>query len=286
MAGTRGDPSEEGEMLKVLDRVRRRMSRAADAGGGGRSTDSSEGGKTRRGRRAARKSTMAQTCGCWEVTDAVMPYAERILLYGPPGTGKTFQGMYGCRSADQLVFAVTFTDETPAAEVRGHFVPLGDRFSWMDGPGVAAWRAGARLVLNELDHAGPDMLSFLLLLLDDPESARLTLPNGEMVQPFRPFSVVATMNGDPENLPAALRDRLPVAIEIDSVHPSALARLPEDIRGAALATVALPEQRRVSVRVWLEFARLREKVDEEVAAKATFGKRARDVLDALAIARG
>lgn len=276
-------------MLAVLERMKAKVKRAVAASGGAEdpATAGDEVEPSRRARRKTgrRATTMTQGPGCWEVAETIMRHAHRVLLYGPPGTGKSYFALHRGLAPGQTVFSVTFTDESPAAEVRGHFVPKGDRFDWMDGPGMAAWRAGGRLVLNELDHAGPDMLSFLHLLLDDPESARITLPSGEVVAPLGDFSVVATMNGDPDALPAPLRDRFPVAIEIDGVHPDALARLPEDVRGAAQATVALPGERRISVRVWLEFARLRPFVGEPMAATATFGKRAGDVLDALTLAR-
>lgn len=232
-------------------------------------------------RKAARRD---QTYGCWRLLEIIFPFVTRLLLWGPPGTGKTHAAIHD-RSAVQTVISITITEETPAAELRGHFVPQGERFAWHDGPAIRAWRTGARLVLNEIDHAGADLLSFLLVLLDDPESARIDLPNGETLTPAPGFSVIATMNGDPETLPAALRDRFGACIDVNEVAPGALALLPPDVRRAARATVALPEERRVSVRAWLTFALLRAQTgDERAAAQAVFGQRGGDVLDALRLA--
>lgn len=235
-------------------------------------------------RKSARRD-QAQSYGCWSLLEIIVPHAPRLLLHGPPGTGKTHLAVHERSNAAQSVVSITVTEEMPAAEVRGHFVPQGDRFVWHDGPAIRAWREGARLVLNEIDHAGGDLLSQLLLLLDDATSARIDLPSGEVVTPAPGFSVIATMNGDPDTLPPALRDRFAACVEVNEVSPEALALLPSDVREAARATVALPEERRVSVRAWLTFALLRTQTgDEHAAAQAVFGKRATDVLDALRLA--
>jgi len=186
-----------------------------------------------------------------------------------------------------VVYAVTLTEEMPAAELRGHFVPKGDHFEWMDGPALRAWRLGARLVLNEIDRASGDVLTFLMVILDDPETAMVTLPTGETVRPNPQFSVVATMNGNVLNdLTSGLRDRFPVTIEVTEVHPEALALLPEHLRDAARNTSLVDDSsRRLSIRVWYEFARLEGLLGTEMAAQACFARRAGDVLTALKIAR-
>jgi MoxR-like ATPase len=212
-------------------------------------------------------------------------YLPRTLLYGVPGTGKTTAAQR--IGKPEKVMNLTLTEETPAAEIRGHFIPVEDRFVWKDGPGITAWRHGARLVANEIDHASGDVHTLLMALLDDPDMAAITLPTGETVQPAPGYHVVATMNGVPEDLPAALRDRFEVAIDIKTPNPDAIKALPEDLRDAASAlTVTNDEERRSSLRSWVSFAKLRAVHDEEDAAILCFGKQADAVVDALKIKRG
>ncbi len=219
---------------------------------------------------------------CWEVIAAVLPISPRVLLYGPPGTGKTAAGTRAGLKEAQQVLAITLTDETPMTDLRGHFIMVdGGNFLWADGIAIRAWRLGARLVLNEIDHAGGDVQSFLHVVLDDPQLARLTLPTGEVVRPHADLQVTATMNGVPEDLPFALRDRFPVAIEVNEVHPDALKRLPQDLQRVAKNTaLELDPERKISIRVWFEYASLRSKLDgdEAMAAKACFGTKAPQVL--------
>jgi MoxR-like ATPase len=217
----------------------------------------------------------------WGVAEAVVRAGTgNTLLYGPPGTGKS----YAAQSGAGDVFNVTITPETPAAELRGHYHPRGGEFVWVDGPVVSAMRRGARLVLNEVDHAGGDTLSFLLAALDNRESCRITLPSGETVRPAAGFHVVATMNGAPSDLLPALRDRFAAAIEIAGVHPAAIERLSPDLRNAAKGTVAADDASRITLRSWLCFDTLRPLVGPETAAQAVFGTDWRAVLDSLTVA--
>ena len=221
----------------------------------------------------------------WDLVNSVLAYSRTSLLYGPSGTGKSFVA----HSADlggRNLYSTTLTPETPAAELRGHYVPMGNEFKWQDGPAISAWRYGGRLVINEIDHAGGDALSFLLNCLDSPETACLTLPSGEMVRPHPQFQCVATTNGIPDqDLPPALRDRFPVCIEVNVAHPNGIAKLPQDLQPAAKGSVVASDPaRRLTLRAWFAFASLRSKIGAEMAAQAVFQNRAKDVLDALRIA--
>jgi len=218
----------------------------------------------------------------WEVAESVVAVGDmNTLLYGPPGTGKSYaaQSRYS-----GTVRNVTLTPDTPAAELRGHYHPRGGEFVWVDGPIVAAMREGARVVVNEVDHAGGDTLSFMLAALDNRESCRITLPSGETVTPAPGFHVVGTMNGRPDDLLPALRDRFAAAVEILEPHPAAIEALPADLHNAARGTVTATGDDRITLRSWLAFARLRVAVGPETAAAATFGANWRAVLDSLAVA--
>lgn len=217
----------------------------------------------------------------WEVAQAVVAADQgNTLLYGPPGTGKSFAAQAGRHD----VRNVTITPETPAAELRGHYHPRGGEFVWCDGPVLSAMRSGGRVVLNEIDHAGGDTLSFLLAALDNPESCRITLPSGETVRPAPGFNVVATMNGRPEDLLPAIRDRFAAAVEILDPHPDAIEALPADLRNAARGTVSATGDDRITLRSWLAFASLRPRVGDATAAAAVFGTNWRAVLDSLTVA--
>lgn len=226
---------------------------------------------------------MPRTRDVWKLVDLATQHATRILLYGPPGTGKTTAGV---RAGDpSQVYKVTLHEEMPAAELEGHFIPEGDRFVWHDGVAIRAWKDGARLVLDEINRASGDALTMLYAVLDDPDVAALTLPNGTTVYPRAGFTCVATMNGHPSDLPDALRDRFEVAIEVNEANPASILALPKDLQAVAKNTAVVDDpSRRASIRSWKSFAALRITMGDEHAAQAVFGQRAEDVLDSLKIA--
>lgn len=199
------------------------------------------------------------------------PILRVLYVWGRPGTGKSYAAYHKGR-IEKGVYAITLTDETPAAELRGFFRPGKDGMGWFDGPMVQAMREGARLVVNELGHASPDVLALLYPLLESPETARLTLPTGETVVPAPGFNCIATSNDEPTTLPAALRDRFDCVLEVRQPHPEALARLPEHLREAALQTWDLEPERALSVRSWLKLAALEAEFGLEDACRAVFGE--------------
>jgi AAA domain (dynein-related subfamily) len=214
---------------------------------------------------------------------------QNVLLYGPPGTGKSlFAQTYGLDPAARgtegsmgtPVFRIYLTEETPAADLRGGPLPQGQEWRWVNGPAVRAWQAGARLVLDEVDKASADALTFLLAALDDRAVAGFVLPTGETVAPAAGFHVVATSNAKPDELPEALRDRFQVAIAIDEPHPLALEALSPDLRELARVTARQAPGRQISIRGWRAFDELRARHGEALAAALVFGRRAADVLDA------
>ncbi|NDA68937.1 MAG: hypothetical protein EBY09_20300, partial [Verrucomicrobia bacterium] len=205
---------------------------------------------------------MAITIDQWELAEKCVGNLRRVLLYGPPGTGKTYGAMHYNLSADQPVYTNTLTEETPASELRGHFVMTDGSYKWMHGPAIRSWLDGARYVLNELDRASGDCHSFCYAVLDDHASAQLTLPNGDTVHPTDAASFVVTMNGTESDLPEALIDRMDAIIHITRPHPAAIAALPDDLRLIATeATSSDNPHLRTSIRKWFAFDAARQKMD-------------------------
>lgn len=218
----------------------------------------------------------------WDIVNSVIKHSQRVLLYGPPATGKTYAAMRESLQG-RKAYAITVTPDMSMAEIRGHYVPSGDKFVWKDGIAVTAWREGARLVINEIADASEDVLVFLHAILDDPGFAEYTLPTGEIVKPANGFQVVATTNREPESLHEALRDRFPVAIEVNEVNPKAIENLPVYVREAIESTANAQGDRRITIRLWKEYIKLSRAIGEERAAIAVFRERAQDILDALMI---
>lgn len=223
----------------------------------------------------------------WALIEKAAPVVRRVLLYGPPGTGKSYLARTANVKDASRVYPLVVHADLPAAELRGHFIPQETGgLRWADGPATMAWRSGGRLVLDEIDKAGDDALSFLLGVLDDEKTARMTLgTTGETITPHPDFTVWATMNGEPDDLPPALQDRFTVAVRINAPHPAAVKSLPQDLQKPAISLCAHADpSRRVGLRAFMEFATLRDTLGRDSAAFLVFGDRWKDVSQALALA--
>lgn len=227
---------------------------------------------------------------CWQLVAGAIGNADRILLYGPPGTGKTFAAATNKigynMEGDPNVYQITMTEDTASANLEGFYKPNSSGgFEWHDGIAIQAWRQGARLVVNEIDHASPDAMTFMHAIMDDKHIAQLTLNNDnkETVRPAKGFTVIATTNADPDSLPMALKDRFPVKIHVDTIHPAALAPFPKSWH-QVISDTSLSEDIdiRLSIRSWKEFFDLSRKgIDKEIAAYLIFGSRGEELLEAI-----
>jgi MoxR-like ATPase len=256
-----------------------------------------------------------------EVEDTVL-VARRNLLYGPPGLGKTtILHKLAEREREEgktiEIFSINLHDESTVAELIGHFMPIGGKFVWQDGPVLAAWRKShsheAWLIVDEIDLASGGVLSIMRGVANDEDVARISIPNQslagmsdeamadalmsgegqEHVAPGPGFKIVATMNGNPDDLDSPLLDRFDTQWHIVQPHPNAILSLSEDLRVVASRSCSQPDdKRRYSLRSWMAFDRLRNKMQEkhpkksfdeieDVAARAVWAERAGDALSGL-----
>jgi MoxR-like ATPase len=222
----------------------------------------------------------------WALVEHVLAsnLLDHILIWGPPGIGKSYAA-YTKGRIERGVYSLVLTPETPASELRGFYLPRGGELVWSDGPAVRAMREGARLVIEELHEASDDTRALLHALLDDRETARLTLPTSETVVPAPGFQVVATANLGPEALAPALRDRFDALLHLTEPHPEGLELLDEPLRAIARRSFALGEERHVSLRGWLVLQKLMSELGLETACRVVFGpERGPGLHDALALA--
>jgi MoxR-like ATPase len=212
--------------------------------------------------------------------------ARTVFLYGRPGIGKTFAA-YNFGRVNDGFYAITLTEDTSAAELRGHYLFKGGDAIWHDGPFVRAMKEGKRLVINEITNASADVLALLFPILESIQTAELTLPNGETIRPAPGFHVVATDNQPLDRLPEALRDRFTCCCRLVEPHPDALAGLPDHLRRAAEKSFKLEDDRRISARGWSTVQMLEPELGLLDACRVAFGPdRGRMVFDAIVLANG
>lgn len=226
---------------------------------------------------------------CWQaLEDCLEAGVDRIILFGPSGIGKTYAGL-NMGNVEGGAYRLVCTEDMTNSDVTGAFMP-NERgtFTWNYGSAVKAWEGngitGGRLIVDEVDKASGDVFATLLSMLDSPESATWENPeSGRVHRPRTGFSALMTTNiENMQELPTALADRFPIRIRINEPHPTALAVLSPDLRKYAVR-MADAGERRISLRAFMAFDKLRKAYDDQKAATLTFGQRAESILDAIAV---
>lgn len=218
-----------------------------------------------------------------------LTHFPHVLAYGPPGVGKTHAAVQSAVERDEDFIKITCTDGDMSAEYRGMFIPAkGGSFDFMLGVATKAWvelngGQGGLLILDEIDHAPPEVHSLLHAMLDDKAIAKFTLPNGRDIVPGPKFRAVGTMNGVPDDLTPALKDRFTAKIRVDRPPNAAFDLLSPDLREKAEVLVLHPDpNQRVSFRSLLAYDRHRGMIGDELCAQLVFdSERWNEVLTAI-----
>jgi hypothetical protein len=217
---------------------------------------------------------------------------RRICLYGRPGTGKSGAAWYGF-GADSCERITLYNSMAPD-DLLGSWVLKprdgGTDMSWVHGPGGRSFNASHNatsiLILDEVDKGGPDVETALHQILDDQDMARILLPDGQTLTPGAAWGGVGTMNGSPEDLSDALRDRFDVFLNCDTAAPGVLAGMSARMQALVKRTIAespaVHWRPTITPRRGRAFCRLETVWGAEAAAAVHFGPAAPDVLTMLA----
>ena len=221
----------------------------------------------------------------WQKAEFAIKHSNRVLLYGLPGTGKTY---FGLNSNTTNAYRLICTEEMTDADLIGCYKQNAQgTWSVAEGVGIKAWREGARLVVDEINRMNGDVESRMMALIDSTASSSWQHPDtGEVVKPHPSFSVVATMNGEPEDLAPAILDRLTVRCQVNTPHPDAIASLPEWLRSMAEKMTHPTAETRYSLRSFVDFnAMYLASNNLEVSAQVVFPNDYTAMVDVLKLAK-
>lgn len=220
----------------------------------------------------------------WHLIEQILQerICSTIYLSGTPGVGKTFLALQAGRAGK--TFNQTLNEDLAVQELMGVWAPSANGITWTPGPIIQAMENGGMLILNEIHRASAAVQDFLLGVLDNSESAGITLPTGRYVPRSSDLIIVATANEGIECLSPALASRFEISMILPGPNPALIARLDSKINGLGKLvenSYSDPDSEPISPRAALSFARLASRMDSQKAAMLAFGTRAPDILAAL-----
>lgn len=202
--------------------------------------------------------------------------AGNMLIRGGSAIGKN-QRIYrsiGAPGKDYLI--LNMTSQTSKEDAFGHFVPNDKSFlEWMHNAVTRCMEEGIVLVINEIDKAvSGEAQDVLLFICESFKSCMVTLPNGKqtVVKAKPGYRVIATMNGNFNDLPDNILTRFPIKIDVGlEIDPQAIEALPVWARPLTRQYKDLPQI--FNLRTIFPFAEAHAAgMPLDVAAMLYFGK--------------
>jgi hypothetical protein len=114
-----------------------------------------------------------------------------FYVAGMSGNGKTFMIEQACAAAKREYMRVNFTKNTDEEDLFGGFRLINGETVWFDGPVIKAMRAGALLLLDEIDLSSANAMCLQPVLEGKPV---LLKKINEQVKPAPGFNIAATAN--------------------------------------------------------------------------------------------
>ena len=117
---------------------------------------------------------------------------DPLYIFGDTGTGKSSLVRQVAARLNYPVWETTGSERLEVSDLIGHLTLHEGNMSFVDGPLVAAMKAGGVFILNEIDAANPAVLILLNTLFD--KQPLLISETNELVTPAPTFRFVATAN--------------------------------------------------------------------------------------------
>ena len=215
---------------------------------------------------------------------------SRNLLYGPPGTGKSTAALQLAKETNRPIYSITLNQDMSPSALLGFWGLMGGNTIFIDGPAVKALEEGGILLIDEIHDCPPSCETTLMSLLNDRDLLAVPLADGRTITAAEGFTVVATTNGNPQDLRAALLDRFELVLEVLSPCDEALEKLGRENSAMARyirdwydhSAVSIGFSRPVSFRALLAMSEIARNIgDEKQAARLVFGDNWSDVFNAI-----
>jgi hypothetical protein len=154
----------------------------------------------------------------FDVYENAMNAGMNVLLEGPTGAGKTMSVQAFAESKGMPFYAIPSHGGAEASQLFGMVRPVGNRFTWVDGPVTRLVRHGGVLLINEMNFFPAKVQAAMFSLLDARRTIQLLDNGGEVIKAHPKLFIIGDMNPGYEGtreLNQAFRNRFALKVQWD-----------------------------------------------------------------------